>query len=356
MHRYLALLYLFQDMPNKNGRETKLKYSPDNEGIFIVEVQQSGSYRPTIDPNSSPQHDPQISTNQALIHRVPDESDTSETKTIYEADENSDQSDKFDKARALALSSTGLSISDLSMTSVGSPTYYNTSYSYGNQIGYEQGPFGYPIYAGYEIPKDNFGNEMIHDNSKEPLICKTPTELVKPIVTSAIFKQDSIIGNDAFQGPGYCMEGSTDGPLLSDVQAREVSLHQLHDKKKIGNGHANEVVKTPKIHRADSLPVQIEVEPIKVIKADNNDVKNEMETIPEVGSPVKEYIFKGKRASLPIIRTEMYDSVKEVMVPTGSPKFDVFVNDTLTLDNGNGPPLITITEEVDVKTENGNNS
>ncbi|XP_053610063.1 uncharacterized protein LOC128675028 isoform X2 [Plodia interpunctella] len=330
----------------KNGRETKMKYSPDNDGIFVVEVQQSQAYRPNNKSlQSSPPHDPQISTNQALIHRVPEDLDkTNEHNEKYDG--------KFERDRALALSSTGLSISDLSMSSIGS---HNVSYSYGGQVGYEQGPFGYPVYAGYNISKDDMPEGIIHDNSQEPLISKTPTDPDKPVVTAAIFKQDSIIGNDALQGPGYCIEGSTDGPLLSDVQAREYSLQHLLDQRdnKVENGVAvpvPEKIESPKkaLSRADSLPVRLENDNVVEAILEKNNV---METITEDEMPKD--LLKGKRASLPIIRTEMYESVKDALLPSGSPKFEKLLNETSPGDGGfEAPPMITITEESDTgKTE-----
>ncbi|KAJ0176388.1 hypothetical protein K1T71_007567 [Dendrolimus kikuchii] len=312
----------------KNGRETKMKYSPDNDGIFVVEVQQSSAYRSNSKPiQNSPPHDPQISTNQALIHRVPEEVE----KKLEEDSERS--SEKFDN-KALALSSTGLSISDLSMSSIGS---HNVSYSYGSQVGYEQGPFGYPVYAGYEISKDDAIEGIVNDNSQEPLITKTPTDPDKPVVTAAIFKQDSIISNDP---QGYCIEGSTDGPLLSDVQAREYSLQHIQDQRKIENGVAvpvNDKIESPKkgLNRADSLPVRLE-------ENAQPEEKFTMATIAEDDIPKD--AFKGKRASLPIIRTELYESVNDV-IKTGSPKFEKLMNEPSPAEMYDTPPMITITEE-----------
>ncbi|XP_064072859.1 uncharacterized protein LOC113399612 isoform X1 [Vanessa tameamea] len=316
----------------KNGRETKMKYSPDNDGIFVVEVQQSTTYRPHKSLHNSPPHDPQISTNQALIHRVPEDL---ERKIIIE--EDSERSSGKYERQALALSSTGLSISDLSMSSIGS---HNISYSYSSQMGYDQGPFGYPVYAGYDTSKDDLADAIVHDNSQEPLIGKTPTDPDKPVVTAAIFKQDSIIGNDMLQGPGYSIEGSTDGPLLSDVQAREYSLQHLHDirEKKLENGVAIPISdkvdkKMKSFNRADSLPVATQ---------DESDVKV-METIAE-DFPPKD-VIKGKRASLPVIKMDVYESVKEV-IKTGSPKFEKLTNEMSPgVSSFDSPPMITITEE-----------
>ncbi|XP_063891997.1 uncharacterized protein LOC110383717 isoform X2 [Helicoverpa armigera] len=323
----------------KNGRETKMKYSPDNDGIFVVEVQQSAAYRPNKNIQNSPQHDPQISTNQALIHRVPDELD----KKIEEDSERS--SEKFERDKALALSSTGLSISDLSMSSIGS---HNVSYSYSSQMGYEQGPFGYPVYAGYDTSKDDMPEGIVNDNSQEPLITKTPTDPDKPVVTAAIFKQDSIIGSEALQGPGYCIEGSTDGPLLSDVQAREYSLQHLHDQKKMENGVAVPVAEKVEglksLNRADSLPVRLEEDEVEKVP---------METIKEDDGSGKD-VLKGKRGSLPIIKTDMYESVKDVILPSGSPKFEKLMNETSPGDGAyDSPPMITITEESESSKSDG---
>lgn len=302
-----------------------MKYSPDNDGIFVVEVQQSAAYRPNKTLQSSPLHDPQISTNQALIHRVPEDL---ERKIIIEEDSER-SSGKFER-QALALSSTGLSISDLSMSSIGS---HNVSYSYSSQMGYDQGPFGYPIYAGYETSKDEVVDTIVHDNSQEPLIGKTPTDPDKPVVTAAIFKQDSIIGNDILQGP-YSIEGSTDGPLLSDVQAREFSLLQLHDQreKKIENGVAipiSDKVQIKHLSRAESVPVKQDDVNVKMKEPITEDASNH---------------FKGKRGSLPVITTDMYESVKEA-IHTGSPKFEKFNNEISPGESFDSPPMITITEE-----------
>lgn len=305
-----------------------MKYSPDNDGIFVVEVQQSSAYRSNNKSlQNSPPQDPQISTNQALIHRVPEDLE----KKIEEDSERS--SGKFEN-KALALSSTGLSISDLSMSSIGS---HNVSYSYGSQMGYEQGPFGYPVYTGYEISKDDVTEAIVNDNSQEPLISKTPTDPDKPVVTAAIFKQDSIISTDP---QGYCIEGSTDGPLLSDVQAREYSLQHIQGQSKIENGAAvsvNEKFESPKkgFNRADSLPVRLE-------ENAQPDVKITMDTIVEDDIPKD--VFKGKRASLPIIRTEFYDTVNDV-IKSGSPKFEKLMNETSPAEVYDTPPMITITEE-----------
>lgn len=307
-----------------------MKYSPDNDGIFVVEVQQSAVYRPCKSIQNSPPHDPQISTNQALIHRIPEEL---ERRIIEEDSERS--SEKFDR-QALALSSTGLSISDLSMSSIGS---HNVSYSYGSQMGYEQGPFGYPVYTGYDISK-NDTDGITHDNSQEPLIGKTPTDPYKPVVTAAIFKQDSIIGSDALQGPGYCIEGSTDGPLLSDVQAREYSLQHIHDlkEKKMENGVAVQMFEKSKSperkDKSDFAPLNLDNKPsAEVMEKKTEDL------------PLKD-VCKSKKGSLPMIRTDVYESVKEVML-TGSPKFEKLQNEVSPEGFGydNPPPMITITEE-----------
>lgn len=53
----------------------------------------------------------------------------------------------FDNTKTFGSTNTGLSQSDLSVSSPGSA---NPSYCYGNQLEYQAGHFGYPVYAGYE--------------------------------------------------------------------------------------------------------------------------------------------------------------------------------------------------------------
>ncbi|VVC91385.1 unnamed protein product [Leptidea sinapis] len=314
----------------RNGRETKMKYSPGNEGIFVVEVQQSAAYRPNKSGHSSPPHDPQISTNQALIHRPPEQLE----KRTSEDSERS--SDKFEK-RALALSSTGLSISDLSMSSIGS---HNVSYSYSSQVGYEQGPFGYPLYTGYDVSRDGVSEGITHDSSQEPLIGRTPTDPDKPVVTAAIFKQDSIIANNVLQGPGYCIEGSSDGPLLSDVQAREVSLQKLHGKNemKLENGAAIQTIEKFESPINLSNPTENESPIIKngfnLSDGEDNSLNN----------------IKGK-IIIPKTRADVYESVTEV-ISSGSPKFEKLRNEVSPGDNSyDSPPMITITEESEPRSD-----
>lgn len=96
----------------------------------------------------------------------------------------------------LARIRTGFSQSDLSLSSNG------PSYCYGSQQGYDSGSYGYPSYNGY-----------INDDPP-PLRPQDNILKTKPKITSAVYKNRS----NSKQGS---IDILTDGPLMSDVQARE---------------------------------------------------------------------------------------------------------------------------------------
>lgn len=367
-----------------------MKYSPNNDGVFVVEVQQSNADKFRT---RSPEQ-------RAQVHRSPLPGHAS----VDTDDEPENASESRRQQKPLGNSNTGLSTSDLSISSNSS---HNPSYTYGNQIGYEQGPYGYPVYPGYVLPPKTY---IPYESSREPLVAKTPTDPDKPVITAAIFKQDSIIaGDEIIKTPEYNIEGSTDGPLLSDIQAREVSLHKLQDKienvskmrviansdsvhssdtdeeryqeqqRQLGNGTVRKEQTVVEInhdkssfHRADSLPPRlIDDDPVndkKDIKEDGFDVIEEegsMDCYPgdiASGSPLlggsAAAVAAGarsKRASLPIITPDLYTTLKQTtknMLPTLSPKFEKLNNENSPMESngekkGLPPPLITVTEEVE---------
>lgn len=91
--------------------------SPDHESVFVVEVTQPSNYKATSEGDDG--------SEQAQVHHG------------AEAEE---------PAKERLPSNTGLSQSDLSVSSAGSG---NPSYRYGNQRAYDGGHFGYPEYSGY---------------------------------------------------------------------------------------------------------------------------------------------------------------------------------------------------------------
>lgn len=385
-------LIKFQDIAH-GPRETKMKYSPNNDGVFVVEVQQSNAdqYR-----TRSPKQ-------RAQVHRSPLPAHAS---MDTDEDENLGTSPRpnAEPKKPLGNSNTGLSTSDLSLSSTSS---HNPTYAYGNQIGYEQGHYGYPIYPGYVLPPKAY---IPYEHSREPLVAKTPTDPDKPVITAAIFKQDSIIaGDEIVKTPEYNIEGSTDGPLFSDIQAREVSLHKLQDKienglkmrivansdsvhssdtdeeryqeqqRQLGNGTVRKEQTVVEInhdkssfHRADSLPPRLIDDELEK-KQESNVKEDGFDTIEEEsgldcypgdiasgspllgGSAAAASGARSKRASLPIITPDLYTTLKQTtksILPSLSPKFEKLNNESSPMENSGEkqnlpPPLITVTEEAD---------
>ncbi|XP_072763510.1 uncharacterized protein [Anoplolepis gracilipes] len=103
----------------------------DSGCSFVVEVQPDYDREETEGTKgSSDDMTAGITDQQALVHReeIPD-----------------DRSSGFENTRLFGSTNTGLSQSDLSISSQGSA---NPSYRYGNQVEYDSGNLGYPMYGG----------------------------------------------------------------------------------------------------------------------------------------------------------------------------------------------------------------
>ncbi|XP_024867052.1 uncharacterized protein LOC112451586 isoform X1 [Temnothorax curvispinosus] len=103
----------------------------DSGCSFVVEVQPDYDKEETKgNKGSSDDVTTGVTDQQALVHReeIPD-----------------DRSSAFENTRLFGSTNTGLSQSDLSISSQGSA---NPSYRYGNQVEYDSGHLGYPMYGG----------------------------------------------------------------------------------------------------------------------------------------------------------------------------------------------------------------
>ncbi|XP_011872148.1 PREDICTED: uncharacterized protein LOC105564412 isoform X2 [Vollenhovia emeryi] len=103
----------------------------DSGCSFVVEVQPDYDKEETAgNKGSSDDVTTGVTDQQALVHRaeIPD-----------------DRSSAFENTRLFGSTNTGLSQSDLSISSQGSA---NPSYRYGNQVEYDSGHLGYPMYGG----------------------------------------------------------------------------------------------------------------------------------------------------------------------------------------------------------------
>ncbi|XP_076646769.1 uncharacterized protein LOC143355637 [Halictus rubicundus] len=191
---------------NKNRRYQ------DNGCSFVVEVQPS--YQPDdakANKGSNEDVTADVTDQQALVHR----------EEIPE-----DRSPGFENTRLFGSTNTGLSQSDLSISSQGS---VNPSYRYGNQVEYDAGHLGYPVYGGsYEsdtLSRKLEGGSKWVEFDKSPDIEKTLLNVSK---TSSLEKDTdespSIPGKrtnnlDASQGSGGSMDqqDSTDASVSTDT-------------------------------------------------------------------------------------------------------------------------------------------
>ncbi|KAK1121887.1 hypothetical protein K0M31_009737 [Melipona bicolor] len=196
---------------NKNRRYQ------DNGCSFVVEVQPSYQNEESeANKGSTDDVAAGVTDQQALVHR----------EEIPE-----DRAPGFENTRLFGSTNTGLSQSDLSISSQGS---VNPSYRYGNQVEYDAGHLGYPMYGGsYESDtlsrKLEGGSKWVEfdkspDTEKTLLnVSKTSSmekdaeesvsELNRPSMTS---KQNNL---DVSQGSGGSMDqqDSTDASISTDT-------------------------------------------------------------------------------------------------------------------------------------------
>lgn len=254
-----------------NTKTTTTKFttsaSPNEENVFVVEVQQSGSartnnvelYPKILSSTISSQVDideeggnRRSSSQRAQVHRPPDidvyevsdedfeaveedEDVEDEEGDVTERQVKSDARDK-DNCNSNLNKNTGLSQSDLSISSSGSN---NPSYRYGNQVAYEGGHYGYPQYVGYvssdEKSERNFGG-------RKPVVPRW-----NPPAMTAMQRASSVTDGSEEENSNRHVRGRysidvmpVSSRLLSDIQA--IERQKLEDERlqeeqrQLGNG------------------------------------------------------------------------------------------------------------------------
>ncbi|KAF3426531.1 hypothetical protein E2986_13533 [Frieseomelitta varia] len=190
---------------NKNRRYQ------DNGCSFVVEVQPSyQNEEPEASKGSTDDVTAGVTDQQALVHR----------EEIPE-----DRAPGFENTRLFGSTNTGLSQSDLSISSQGS---VNPSYRYGNQVEYDAGHLGYPMYGGsYEsdtLSRKLEGGSKWVEFDKSPDTEKTLLNVSKTSSMekdaeespSMMSKQNNL---DVSQGSGGSMDqqDSTDASISTDT-------------------------------------------------------------------------------------------------------------------------------------------
>ena len=406
------LNYLFQ-VTDGSTKTTTTKFttsaSPHENNVFVVEVQQGGAPRTTdcFADNSelypkfsssalSSQEDideedgsRRSSSQRAQVHRPPDidvdeVSDEDDLEDIDDEEEEDEVTEKVGGDVHGGSTNTGLSQSDLSISSSGSN---NPSYRYGNQLGYEGGHFGYPQYVGYSSSEEKFPKTASSSSSsiKAPIIRRYPPA---PTVMKRASSVTEATEKPAKANPVRCRYSIDVTPvserLLSDIQATERRRIQIEDdriqeeQRQLGNGTVKANKKAPlAVSNGDSTSSSVEEEqpkngevrdeakteeaglqrtgslPSKLKKEANankdeaNDVTPKPETEDEKGTSeaneekVENEGVSKKRASLPIITPEIYTQIKQTTKslildktprPGLSPKFEKFRNENSPLD------------------------
>ncbi|XP_049957710.1 uncharacterized protein LOC126474289 [Schistocerca serialis cubense] len=184
------------------------------------------------------------------------------------------------------LANTGLSQSDLSVSSAGSA---NPSYRYGNQTGYDGGPFGYPQYAGYCVEAAAPGAGAGAAGAVDAAATEAPSASASATVTPGSARrpvfwggQDSMLNSD-----------QQSEQLLSDILQEELLQEE---QRQLGNGSDSA---GPGLHRSGSLPPRVRAEPAQE-ESGAQQPGNRLEPVVEAAAPRAAYSPR-KRASLPAI-------------------------------------------------------
>jgi hypothetical protein len=364
-----------------------------------VEVQQSGSvrtnnvelYPKTLSSAVSSQEDideessnRRSSSQRAQVHRPPDiDIDEVSDEDLEEVDEDEDDEEEEDDNTERQIKSdaketdncnrslntnTGLSQSDLSISSSGSN---NPSYRYGNQVGYEGGHYGYPQYVGY-VSSDEKSERTF--GGRKPIVPRW-----NPPATTAMQRASSVTEGTEEEISNLRVRGSYSidvvpvcSPLLSDIQATE--RQKLEDERlqeeqrQLGNGIEPFAVSNgdtlvndkmaedkedgdPALLFTKGLSYQVRETPHDAEQGSGNmgEVKSGKETevdkmgieesdkkLDENGASVAK-----ERGSLPVISPELYVQIKQptksliidkTSRPGLSPKFEKFHNENSQLD------------------------
>ncbi|KAK7868313.1 hypothetical protein R5R35_013897 [Gryllus longicercus] len=359
--------------------------SPHQNGVFVVEVQQGGVAAASAAGASaggagaagSQPYAPSTAlfaggatagaatgadAQRAQVHRPP-EIEIDDADDIADIDDvDDDEEDEAGRGRGAGAgagagrrfgsTNTGLSQSDLSMSSAGSN---NPSYRYGNQVGYESGHFGYPQYSGYSVGEDGgdaedvvIAMEMAHAHAKAG---HAPG-----------------IGGHRVDSVDYTLAY---GPLMSDSQAlkrcqdakaeaEEEDVHQ-EEQRQLGNGggggggtnSTSGADASAGPQRKGSLPPRL------AASGANDDAaalaEERLSTVAELpapaptpapapapgAAPAEDASLRGKRASLPNITPDLYKQTKSLLLDKGAraavaPKFERLRDEADEADGGGG--------------------
>jgi len=323
------------------------------------------------------------SSQRAQVHRPPDidvdevseedleeveedEDDEEEEEDITERHVKKDAREK-DNGNLTLNTNTGLSQSDLSISSSGSN---NPSYRYGNQVAYEGGHYGYPQYVGY-VSSDEKSERTFE--GRKPVVPRW-----NPPATTAMQRASSVQEGTEEERSNLHVRGrySIDvmpvgSRLLSDIQA--IERQKLEDERlqeeqrQLGNGiepfavsngdtHVNDKMAEdnedgePALLLAEGLPYQAvetcdaeqesgnmgEVNYEKETEVDKMGIEGTDKKLDENGASVAK-----EKGSLPVINPELYTQIKQTTKsliidktskPGLSPKFEKFHNENSKLD------------------------
>ncbi|KDR08436.1 hypothetical protein L798_01783 [Zootermopsis nevadensis] len=341
--------------------------SPNENNVFVVEVQQSGAARssdsdlyPKLSSSAvSSQEDideedgsRRSSSQRAQVHRPPDmdvdevsvedmsdeledeeDEDTEEDMTERKVTRDGTSEDDQDRS---ANTNTGLSQSDLSISSSGSN---NPSYRYGNQVGYEGGHFGYPQYVGYTASDEKAKRTAGGGKLVVPRWNNQATAEMKR-ASSVTDSSDKVSINRHLRGRYSIDVTPVSGRLLSDIQAIERRRQLQEDERlqeeqrQLGNGSvvlavANGITTPPSVNdkMEDSqqdgppAPTELDEKHAGAERISDNKSGVNLATEPEGDKPATEAKDKKfeedcvsaptQRSPLSVITPELYTQIKQ---------------------------------------------
>ncbi|XP_070506329.1 location of vulva defective 1 [Chironomus tepperi] len=247
---------------SRDTRETKMHYSPsEKDGVFIVEsargADQNGSHKPspllqksTEAPLEIPE---EIKIDTLQSHFTPSSPEEERKQPKPEQVEvHTPPADvkgqNNDGAVICNGTKTGLSQSDLSLTSSSSS---NQNYTYGDRDSYNFDEKGYRGSSPKRIIN-------VHCHDLKPLIENSPPapidDLNKPVITSAIYKNDSQEDNEPLKSDMYARNGNESNDTIKSDNADKAKVHNKMNGiiSSIKNG-LDEIISVPDENCNDAI-------------------------------------------------------------------------------------------------------
>lgn len=230
-----------------------MHYSPsEKDGVFIVEsargADQNGSHKPSPlqqKPTEAPLVIPEeIKIDTLQSHFTPSSPEEEHKSKPEQVEVHTPPADLKAEPVICNGTKTGLSQSDLSLTSSSSS---NQNYTYGDKDAYQFEEKGYKGSSPKRIIN-------IHCHDLKPLIENSPPAPIedpnKPVITSAIFKNDSHENGDALKSDSQAREGNG---IITPPDLDKAKIHKINGFIPTMKNGLDEIISVPDENCNDAI-------------------------------------------------------------------------------------------------------